>query len=421
VEIVVDEGTSWVYPIAVMDEDDNNFKYALSTSWSGITVSTDGGISVDAVKGDVGQFSATLLVEDASGAFDTWDISITVLNVNDPPTILDILDPTNHTIVDQGVNVTFSVRVDDPDVMFGQVLSVTWLSNISGPFMTRTSQEELTFLKDDLPVGVHTITVRLSDGEHVRESWVILEVVEPYVPPPPKKDEPFLQTTSGMGAVIAIVLAVVIVALFLVTRSRRKEEVEEEIPPSTPPEDQDIVMDVVEGSQRYEIAAMGEEFGKLADELEASKGTEGATPVIEPEPPASPELEEVVAPSEEELADRAHAGEVRDVMEALTQLPRGLPVSLIDYELTALALKIVDGPKKKLPDGTTLVEIDGKWYTADHTRTSTFLQLHHEPSESPGLATVDRVKKLEQLEARLLEGKISEETYDRLRKKYEDE
>jgi hypothetical protein len=94
--------------------------------------------------------------------------------------IPNLLKPSNHTIVDRGVNVTFSASVDDPDIRFGQVLTVTWLSNISGPFMTLTTEDDLSFLKDDLPVGGHRITLRLSDGENVKEVWILLEVVEPY-------------------------------------------------------------------------------------------------------------------------------------------------------------------------------------------------------------------------------------------------
>lgn len=417
VEIVVDEGTIQAYPISVEDEDDQNFRYALSTSWSGITVSTDGQLHVEAVKGDVGEFSATLLVEDTGSASDSWVIAIKVLNVNDPPSVLDILKPANHTIVDEGINVTFSVRVEDPDVMFGQVLTVTWLSNISGPFKTLTTHDEMTFIWDQLPVGVHTITVRVSDGEHVKESWTVLEVVEPYVPPPPKEEEPFLRTTSGIGLIIVVVLAVIVVAFLLATRTRTEEEDE-----GPPPVEEDIVTDVVDGSQNYEMIALRDEVARAADELEASK-----QPVTAPEPsPVESELpalqlEEVAVPTAEELAEREHAGEVREVMKALTQLPRGLPVSLIDYELSTLAVMITDGPKKETPDGTVLVEIDGKWYTADHTRTSTFLQLHKGPSGSRELSDDERAKKLEKLEERLLDGQISEETYERLRKKYEGE
>ena len=70
-----------------------------------------------------------------------------------------------------------------------------------------------------------------------------------------------------------------------------------------------------------------------------------------------------------------------------------------------------------------MVRVDGTWYHADHTRTGSFLTEWKEPKaaepEAKELADEDyRAQKLEQLEERLLDGAISEETYNRLRKKY---
>lgn len=417
VVIELPEGTSDEFPAIVLDEDDHNFKFSLSAGWSGVTVTTDGVIQVDTIKGDVGEYTATLMVEDTAKAIDTLTFLVRVLNVNDPPSSVVVVRPTNHTIVDQRVNVSFSVSVDDPDIMFGQVLTVTWASNISGPFKTLTTVQELSFLEDDLPVGVHNVTVRVTDGEHVRETWFVLEVVEPYVPPPPE-EKPFLQTTSGIGLIIGVVLAVVVVTLMMVTRSKKGEEVED-LSTGTPPKDQDIVMDVVEGSQKYEMAALRDKVARAADMLEASKEWEESPDTGGPEPQAARELDEVVPPTAEELEERAHAGEVRDVMRALTQMPRGLPTSLSSKDMSELASQIVDGPKRTAPDGTPLVQVDGRWYTADHNITGQFLQ--EWKGDGPGAApsSTDRAKKLEMLEQRLLEGRISEETYERLRRKYE--
>ena len=124
-------------------------------------------------------------------------------------------------------------------------------------------------------------------------------------------------------------------------------------------------------------------------------------------------------PSAEVLAEREHAKEVREVMKILTQLPRGLPTAFWSWDLSALAKEIVDGEHKTAPDGTPLVFISGKWYVADVNNVGTFLQWWKDEAEKPSaLDDDDRAKKLDLLEERLLDGKISEETYDRLRKKY---
>jgi hypothetical protein len=131
--------------------------------------------------------------------------------------------------------------------------------------------------------------------------------------------------------------------------------------------------------------------------------------------------EEPVELSEEELAARVHAAQVQEVMKAITQLPRGLPTSLWGMDISKLAKEIVEGPRKTTPDGMPLVEIRGRWYTADHVQLGSFLEEHKETVVTGGpLSEADRTNKLRQLEDRLLEGKISEETFERLRKKYEE-
>ena len=110
-------------------------------------------------------------------------------------------------------------------------------------------------------------------------------------------------------------------------------------------------------------------------------------------------------------------------MKTLTQLPRGLPTALWGKDINALAREIVDGPKKEAPDGTPLVKVGGKWYVANIANVGTFLgEWKDEPSRPSvdhDLTEEKRKEKLDKLEDALLEGKISEETYQRLRKKYE--
>ncbi|NOQ53582.1 MAG: hypothetical protein GQ558_03130, partial [Thermoplasmata archaeon] len=164
------------------------------------------------------------------------------------------------------------------------------------------------------------------------------------------------------------------------------------------------------------------ELDRLATDPEEQRELEAAQapPAPQLETLAVPEMGVVMEVSDDEMADRLHATQVRDVGKALTQLPRGLPTALWNKDLSELARDIVDGPKKAAPDGTKLVQVDGNWYSADHTNVGTFLREYKEEVTSrPSIDVDDRVKKLDQLDERLLDGKISEETYERLRKKYE--
>ena len=422
IAIEVDEGTTMQFDVIVVDEDDHNFRYTITSLWPGVSVDPYGQVVVVAAHGDVGQYEATLSVLDPSKASDSLKLTIAVRNVNDPPTLPVVKKPVNHTIVVAGENVTFSVSVTDPDTEWGQVLTVTWISNVSGMIMSLTTEEDLSFMVDDLPVGTHRISVKVTDGEFVQEVWFDLQVVEPYVPPP-KEEEPFYSTGAGIGLVILVLLGVVGSAIMLLMRSRRSPDKRGK--PTA--RDGAIVTEIVEGSQRYEMEAEAiEEEGALVSPSDIALAAVSSQ-VREDASHEVLDLEMAAELTPEELASRKHSNEVQQVMRSLTQLPHGIPTVLWGKDLSLLAKEVVDGPRREGPDGTQLVEIDGLWYNADHTNIPTFLREHKEQAddEAPGEAPEElsdalREKKLEKLENALLEGNITEEMYQRLVKKYEE-
>ncbi len=420
-EVDLDEGKEVQLQILVEDEDNTRFRYSLESLWTGATVLADGTLRFVAEVDEIGQYTATVTVDDYNGGTASADIVITVHNVNDPPSALVVIKPLNHTIVEEGTNVSFSVDVDDPDLRHGQVLTVTWRSNISGVVEERTSDDDLEFVTDALPVGDHRITVRVSDGEFFREAWFDVTVIEKYVPPPP--DDPdgasFLTEPTGIAA-IAIVIILVVLAVIGVLLARGRGRREEEAPPPPLPAEPPVSVVVQEQAPPPAVAPTQMPAGTAA-QAEAAGWAPEPEPTPPPEPEPAPELEPVAVPTEEELAAREHATQVREVMKSLTQLPRGLPTALWGMDMAILAKEIVDGPRKTAPDGSELVEIDGKWYTCDHTHVGSFLQEWKEKERAkPLVSDEDKAAKLEKLEERLLEGQISEETYERLRKKYEE-
>jgi len=335
--------------------------------------------------------------------------------------------PQNHTIVEEGTNITFSVDVLDPDTALGQVLTVTWVSNVSGLIRTLTSDHALMFVTDQLPVGTHRVTVTVTDGHYVREAWLELTVTAKYVPPPPRPEEPSLLIgTTGIAIIVLVIVLVVVGVVLAVVMGRRRgaEEAEEErasatmaAKPSPEPVTAPITM---EGDLR----ALGASMGDMAAQLEATRAQEARTAAALPAGPA-PVLEAVPAPlSEVDEADRERTREVREVMRALTQLPQGLPTTLWGWDMNELARTVVDSERRTVPDGTQLVKIKGRWYNADRTNVGVFMREWKEP-EAPapprtGPMTADeRKRKLDQLETALLDGKISEPTYRELKRKYE--
>jgi hypothetical protein len=107
-------------------------------------------------------------------------------------------------------------------------------------------------------------------------------------------------------------------------------------------------------------------------------------------------------------------------------MPYGIPsAELKSRDWNDLAAALATGQKKTLPDGREVTSINGRWYYSDPADSSSFLKEHgakpkaeaKKPASAPAM---DRATILAKLEERLAMGEISEETYNTLRKKYED-
>jgi hypothetical protein len=413
--IEVGEGSVGWFEVDVYDEDDNIFTFLIQSDWHNIDVLYNGTIVISPDHGEVGEYEATLRVEDMTGGSATVPIWVVVLNVNDPPTKPLITSPANHTVVLIGTELIFRVSVSDPDIAHGQVLTIVWSSNISGTIRESTTAEPLEF-NTTLQVGVYAITVTIDDGEFSRQDWIEIEVEDYPIPPPPNGDDhSFMTTTTGIGLIIALILVAVLAISALVVFGHRDEEEHGRVPSEEVP----VVVEtpLVEEDQPASLAELSEDLGKMATQLETARATGWEWEEEEEEGGGTEEEPEAPAPTPEALAERAHAIEVREVMKVLTQLPRGLPTTLWGRDMGQLSQEIVDGERRTSPQGEPLVLIDGRWYIVDLDNVGTFLTEWKE-EEEPLSPEEAKVKKLEQLEEALLEGRISESTYQELVRKY---
>jgi hypothetical protein len=118
----------------------------------------------------------------------------------------------------------------------------------------------------------------------------------------------------------------------------------------------------------------------------------------------------------------------RKYANAIGRLPYGIPsAELKSKDWNELAAALATGQKKSLPDGREVTAIGGRWYYSDPGDSSTFLKEHGakpkaEAAKKTAAATptMDKATILAKLEERLAMGEISEETYNNLRKKYEE-
>jgi hypothetical protein len=213
--ITLPEGTERWYDIVVKDEDNSVIYFSIESEWDGIEVYANGTLRIIAEAGEIGEYFGTITVDDKSGGTGSIDLRINVKNVNDPPSKLLIIKPLNHTIIIEGQNISFQVEVDDPDMSIGQILQIKWISNISGIIRAMTSDTDLNFQVDTLPIGIHRINITASDDEYSISEWISVTVIEEYIPPPPDPDDPDISTGQDRLVILVVIIMMLIGGLAL--------------------------------------------------------------------------------------------------------------------------------------------------------------------------------------------------------------
>ncbi len=181
--VFVEENSSTFYEIRVHDVDSTEFNYSTS-GWDGAIAHNNGTLEIRADHGEVGTFTADIIVEDEGARRAVMGLIVMVENVNDPPEMPVILRPTNGTVVSMESVLRFDVIVYDPDVEFGQALNVTFISNATGVLKTIKTSSVASFSYTGLPPGVHRISVLVTDGRYSSNAWLEVTVIEPSLPPP---------------------------------------------------------------------------------------------------------------------------------------------------------------------------------------------------------------------------------------------
>lgn len=200
-KVYVDEGSTETYLIRVHDVDSTEFIYRC-TGWDGAVAKPDGTVEFRAEHGEVGQFRATIEVEDEGGRTASMDVDIVVENVNDPPDAPIVLSPAYGAVYDPGQIITFRAMVHDDDVDLGQVLKVSFISNVSGVLRTIVTEGAAEFTLADLPPGRHLITVVVTDGRYSASSETVLDVTGTPAPPPVTT-----RTDEGVDPVLVLLAA----------------------------------------------------------------------------------------------------------------------------------------------------------------------------------------------------------------------
>lgn len=137
--------------------------YSKTTGPAWITVSSTGLISGTPSNADVGAHTITVTVTDEWGLTSSTTYTLTVTNVNDAPSLVQIDDRT--TLED----ATFTQAVSASDADAGDVLTYS-LTTKPGTMTINASNGTISWIPANGDVGTHTVTVRVTDAAGAYDS-----------------------------------------------------------------------------------------------------------------------------------------------------------------------------------------------------------------------------------------------------------
>jgi uncharacterized repeat protein (TIGR01451 family) len=144
-------------------------------AWLTLTDHGDGTATLSGTPGsaDVGDHPVVLRVADSGGLSDTQSFTVTVANVNDAPAFTS----APVTTATQGVTYTYAVAATDPDLPYGDALTIT--APTLPAWLTLTDHGDGTATLSGTPgsaqVGNHSVVLRVTDraGAFAEQSFTI--------------------------------------------------------------------------------------------------------------------------------------------------------------------------------------------------------------------------------------------------------
>ena len=379
------------------------------------------------------------------------NIVINVGNENDPMEDPDITNPEDGAQFKANKTFYLTVTCYDPDIPFGQVLNYTWTSSLSG-FLGYGNTLTLS-LAD---VGVHVITLTVTDGEFQKTDSINIEILPddgtgpgpgpgPDDPDDGKQDAGGLPVTGILAAVLGVLVAASAAGYLMVARRRDASEEEEEPLDETPMDERQALQaiadmakeaaDTLEGSKNGNGHHQEDVWVETATEdgIDVDSASVAGTQLTMQASVTEAAPAEVEALFKDIEANGFHASEEdaeqmrldnlkRKYHNTIGQLPYGIPSkALKDRDWNDLAAALAIGEKKRVEGDKEVTLIDGKWYYSDMEDASTFLKEHGaKPKEGRKASINGRDGLLAKLEERFILGEISEETYRELKGKYDD-
>jgi len=198
------------------------------TGSSGALLSCDpvtGVISFFPKNDHVGTNTIQIKVLDTHGSLDSVNITLNVLNTNDPPRVT-ILQPPDGRSITFGNVINLTCDVADDDLLHGnELLSFIWSTNLTEEILGVSRN----ITRIVLPVGHHQIKMVVTDGVGASNHDVVNITVKDIEPIEEKEDG----ANSGSSSILLWLFIIIIILLAIALTSlmiwRKKKKREEEI------------------------------------------------------------------------------------------------------------------------------------------------------------------------------------------------
>jgi hypothetical protein len=337
----VPSGTSWTYPIMAADADDTQLRFTVESVWTGFSV-LGSELTIEPYLYESGDHTGFVNVYDNHGGKDRVKVVAHVVQRSQLPITINIIAPINNTVFEEGTNVTFRVRVTDPDGYLGESATVTWTSDLVGQLGTVYLADGGNITVGSLPKGRHTIYVTVESDQLSFTRWVLVDVGEVST-----SSEPF----GSDACFTLLVILIIVIAMGVVIGTALKRAGDDEEPEPSRRRAAPVPGTASTGSPSGSRDARVAEDGRARTERMEGKPTVKARPM-------SKEASTSALPV-------SRTSDLRTVREAIEALPEGLPSELSLYDSGTIAGRIVSGRKRKAPDGRLLAFVQGHWFYAD--------------------------------------------------------
>jgi hypothetical protein len=143
----------------------------------------------------VGNYTISVSFDDGNSGVVGLTFKLQIVNTNDEPTVPQITAPADNSEYVEDTPISFTGSATDDDVMWGDILTFTWSSDVDGTIGAGTSVDNY----DQLTVGTHKIYLSVTDSAVTKESFITIKIKAkvPEVVPNATLLSPSNETTLG--------------------------------------------------------------------------------------------------------------------------------------------------------------------------------------------------------------------------------